>query len=192
MLSKPDKYTLKILESVRSFVSNSFDSDKIVPQKYLQKLYQYNLKIPSTSIVIEAYDAALKLPSFSGSTLNNLMTILLLCYDNINTDDKVGKFVSTIYVDILLALIISSCKNDNVDMNSLKMFTDIVNSKFIQHVNVSYDFPIAKKICPINCPILATVKLLNRKTKHHKYVDFLESRLKSDKSNKEINKKMDY
>jgi len=190
MSSKLNKYISKSLESIRSFISSpSTDSDNIVPLKYLQKLDQYNIKLSADSIIIESYEVALK-SKISPSLLNNLLTIFLLSYDSINVKGRLGRFVSSIYVDLLITLIISSCKNENVDENSLKLYADVVNSKFIKHMNKSYNFPLATKICPIHCPILTVVKLLNRKNKHHNYVQFLGTQISSNKNNENINHKL--
>jgi len=192
MLSnKGNKYTLKALESIRSFInSNKSDVDDIIPNEYIQKLGQYDTKISTSTVIIEAYDAALRSYTMTPMMIDNLLTILLICYDNIVGNEKMLNMVANIYIDVLLTLIISSCKDDNVDINSLKLFTEIVSNNFINRFNGSYDFPLAHKLCPIYCPVIAVVKLLNRKQKHPKYVKFLEQVLRSNDENVDLNNKL--
>ena len=186
---------MKSLESIRKFIvkdnEENQDVESIIPTNYITKLGQYNTKLSANSIVIEAYDAAIRSNKLSPNMLNNLLTILLLSYDNIKINfASLRCLISNIYIDVLMTLIISSCKNDNIDINSLKLFTNIVLTKFIDDFRPSYDFPLARKICPIHCPIIAVVKLLNRKNKHPKYVSFLMKNSINKQSNDILNQEL--
>ena len=191
MLSKINKYTLKTLQSIKNFINND-NADTIVPDEYLLKLDQYNAKIPAASVIIEAYVQTIQSNFLNQSMLNNLLSILLLAYNNIDLDqlDNIGTIVANIYVDVLLTLIIESSKNDDVDVDSLKLFTEVVIKNFINRYDKSYDFPLAMKICPVYCPILATVKLLNRRHKHQNYSNFLQNYFQSPDENSEVNVKL--
>jgi len=131
MLSKINKYTLKTLQSLKNFING--DSENIIPDDYLLKLNQYNAKIPAASVIIEAYVQTIQSNSLNQSMLNNLLSILLLAHKNIDLDqlDNIGTIVANIYVDVLLTLIIESSKNDDVDVDSLKLFTEVVVKNFI-------------------------------------------------------------
>jgi hypothetical protein len=191
MLSKINKYTLKTLQSIKNFINND-GADNIVPDDYLLKLNQYNAKIPAASVIIEAYVQSIQSNFLNQSMLNNLLSILLLAHKNIDLDqlDNIGTIVANIYVDVLLTLIIESSKNDDVDVDSLKLFTEVVVKNFINRYDESYDFPLAMKICPVYCPILATVKLLNRRHKHQNYSNFLQNYFQSPDENSEVNVKL--
>ena len=55
MLSnKGNKYTLKALESIRSFInSNKSDVDDIIPNEYIQKLGQYDTKFQQVLLLLK-------------------------------------------------------------------------------------------------------------------------------------------
>ena len=182
---KKNKYILKSFESFRNFIDSDGNND-LIPMDYITKLVQYNVKLPANSIIIESYEVVISSDLITPNMLNNLLTILLLTYDNVKTNN----LIANIYIDVLMTLLISSCKNDNIDINSLKLFTNIVISKFIDRLKISYAFPLVHKICPIDCPFIAIVKLLNRKNKHLNYVPFLQQKLRSIDDNKILNNKL--
>ena len=186
MQDKQKKYILKSLESIKSYVIDG--GSEIILPNYLNKLDQYKAKVSTNAIVLEIYVSLVNSEKLCPKMLNNTLNVLLMCYDNFEMNGKLGTLISNIYMDVLLTMIMISCTK-HVDINTLKLFTDAVTNNFVDKFDPMYNFPLTLKFSPINYPLLAIVKLLNRKTKSVKYVNLLK-KLVNSSDNIKINRQL--
>jgi len=161
MISKSDKYTLKCLNNVRNFINKEVDD--IIPNKYLEKLDQYDTKLSSNAIVIESYTALLEHDKLCPFKLNNLIKVLLLCNDSVEVNGNLGETISNIYMDVLITTFLLSLSYDNIDFDSLEIFINIVSKKFVNNFNPVYKFPMASKFFNIEYPLMYVINLLTNK-----------------------------
>jgi hypothetical protein len=188
MSSKKDKYILKSIDSIKSYVINQNSTNHIIPDIYLEKLEQYGGKMSTNEIVLEVYVSVLNIDNVTNTNLNRLLSILLLCTNDLSKEPNLRTLLSNIYVDVLLTLIITSC-NNNIDSNLLNQFTKVILDNFIDYFDPKYSFPLTQKMSYVSDSLLAIIKLLNRNNKSDLYVNYLKNRL-SVNENKELNQQL--
>jgi hypothetical protein len=180
---KKNKYILKSMINISDFVVGNTDQ---INQEYLEKLNLYGGKIPSQDLILNSYASVLDHP-IKNKILNNLLHLLVSCFDHMdNVSDELIDLFAGIYVDTAMALFLTGCDQGKVDSNTLKLFMEMVNTKFASKLNKNYDFPLSKKVIKTN-PVVATIKLLNRNNnKNKKYLSVLGN-LISKTENNELN-----
>ena len=180
---KKNKYILKSMINISDFIVGNTDQ---INQEYLDRLNLYGGKIPSQDLVLNSYASVLDHP-IKNKILNNLLHLLVSCYDHMdNVSDELINLFAGIYVDTAMALFLTGCDQGKVDSNTLKLFIDMVNTKFAPNLNKNYDFPLSKKIVKTD-PVVASIKLLNRNNnKDKRYLSVLGN-LVSKSENNELN-----
>ena len=180
---KKNKYILKSMINISDFIVGNTDQ---INQEYLDRLNLYGGKIPSQDLVLNSYASVLDHP-IKNKILNNLLHLLVSCYDHMdNVSDELINLFAGIYVDTAMALFLTGCDQGKVDSNTLKLFIDMVNTKFAPNLNKNYNFPLSKKIVKTD-PVVASIKLLNRNNnKDKRYLSVLGN-LVSKSENNELN-----
>ncbi len=181
MSYKLDKYVIKSLESIKSYVLNN--SDIMVPDIYLQKLSQYGGKISTNDVIFEVYSLLLDMETkkLCSKVLSNVLNVFIMCGPYVPDEPSLKIFIANIYVDVLFALIVASCQK-KVCPKKLMELVEIVCKNYLDDFDVNFNFSLTEKIGGCGKPLLTVLKLLNRKNKSDKYVDFLRSNLSVDEN----------
>ena len=179
MSYKLDKYVIKSLESIRSYALG--ENEIMVPEIYLQKISQYGGKISTSDIVFEVYSLLLNLEDnkICSKILTNVLEIFIMCGQYVPEDQNIKIFVSNIYVDVLFSLIIASCQKKICPKKVMELCT-IVQENYLNSCDFNFDFALTQKMSRCAKPLLSVLKLLNRKEKSNKYVNFLRSQVDID------------
>ena len=179
MSYKLDKYVIKSLESIQSYILG--ENEIMVPEIYLQKLSQYGGKISTSDIVFEVYSLLLNLEDnkICSKILTNVLEIFIMCGQYVPEDQNIKVFVSNIFVDVLFSLIIASCQKKICPKKVMELCT-IVQENYLNSCDFNFDFALTQKMSRCAKPLLSVLKLLNRKEKSNKYVNFLRSQVDID------------
>ena len=181
MSYKLDKYVIKSLESIKTYAMGN--TDIMVPDIYLQKLTQYGGKIPTSDIVFEVYNIVLESDNkkLCPKMLSNVLDVFIMCGPFVPDEPNLKVFVSNLFVDTLFCMIVACCQKKVCSKKVMKL-CQIVCEHYLNTCDFDFNFALMQKMSKCTKPMLTILKLLNRKEKSNKYVDFLRSQIVGDEN----------